>query len=404
MSSKTLVIAPLLSLGLLILAGPLAAQSPGAGDAMARCAEALGGDAAWRAVKSMELSGIHSSYTQDHPLRILRQRPNLYRNDHAEGTRAFTVAFDGELAWLESVIIFNTQGDWPLIARTPFDRMIRDDAEFEMPCLNLEQRDIQIEPLGERQLEGGESYPAFEVTLSSGSIEFWYLDKESHLPQVRESTSAYQGRDAKQFVYFSQYRDVGDVVIPYYWEIEIGNDFRQYHVQEVRLNVDIDPAVFSLPLAPGMEQLKHLAGHWRVAVESFDPLLRSWHKETVAAVIESVSRGDLLEEDIAFMAAGLPLEMKRLYSYDRFRDVFRVVYFDNFTSHADILEGTLEDGRLVVSNVPTGTPWTVYEHTFHARETLSEMTADGFKLERERSADGGKTWLPDYRLTYQRAK
>ncbi len=89
-------------------------------------------------------------------------------------------------------------------------------------------------------------------------------------------------------------------------------------------------------------------------------------------------------------------------SYDRFRDVFRIVVFDSLTSHSDVLEGRLEDGRLTATNLETGTTWKAKGQTYHTRELIYDLEPDRFKVDRELSTDGGEIWFAAARFVYTR--
>lgn len=141
-------------ISILLTAGPAAVgQRLTTHDVVARCVKALGGEANWRAIESMELSGKFTSLSQVRPFLIRRQRPNLYRFDHAEGIRELTIVYDGHTAWWNTVITVFSQANWPLVAREPYAMGFRNDAEFEWPFLNYRDRGFQIEFLGETYLE-----------------------------------------------------------------------------------------------------------------------------------------------------------------------------------------------------------------------------------------------------------
>ena len=164
----------------------------------------------------------------------------------------------------------------------------------------------------------------------------------------------------------------------------------------------------SLPPPAGMAKIDLLAGRFEVEVESFsfdaEVATRGRLKKTPAtSTIRADFQRALLEEDISLVASDLPLRVKRLFTYDRFRDVYRVAHFDSSTAHLDVLEGTFEDGRLVVSDVPTGTTWKTYRAVNHTRLVYYDLRESGFKLDLEISRDGGQTWTLDRRLTYRRA-
>ena len=60
------------------------------------------------------------------------------------------------------------------------------------------------------------------------------------------------------------------------------------------------------------------------------------------------------------------------------------------------------DGRVVVSNVETGTSRSSRGTTYHSRLTIFDIGDDGFKLEFESSTDGGENWFLGTRATYAR--
>ena len=76
---------------------------------------------------------------------------------------------------------------------------------------------------------------------------------------------------------------------------------------------------------------------------------------------------------------------------------------DSRTGLMDIQQGTTdEQGRLVVSNVETGTPFEGFGMVFHQRLTFSGDSLDSFEMEGETSMDGGETWFVSDKASYTR--
>lgn len=400
----------LVILAVALLEPPHTAAAPTAEQVIARCVKALGGAAAWRAIESLELTGKHTSFSQTEPFTLYRRRPDLYRFDHNESTFKLTVAYDGETAWWLTGVPLFSKASWPVETPTVYTRVIRVDAEFDPPFIDYRQKGHEIELIGETEFEG-EPYVELRVTRRQRPdvVERWFLDPVSFLPALRISRGTYHGYDTEQIAYFQDYREVAGALMPYRVETELGNDFMVLEVAQARTNVDIDAGVFKRPLPAGMELLRTLAGRWRVAIESRDdPAVhterpRTWSGAETVSVISSRFAGSLLEEEIV-VATARPRRTRRLFTYDRFQDVFRIAHFDTFTEHLDVLEGKMTDGRLAVSDLETATPTRLYDQTIYVREVLHDLEPDAFKLDRELSTDGGETWVPDLRLSYTRMR
>ena len=379
-----------------------AEQDPSPAEVVAKCAEALGGEEAWQAVRTLEISGVQSSFSKQRPFLLRKMRPDFYRLDHSEGVRPMVIGYDGENAWWQRELLVASRGNWELPAPAVYARAYRADARFEMPCISSQTNDGVMESIGLGDLDG-EPFFQLNVTGADGSVEAWYLDTETFLPVARVATGAYWRMPMEERTFFSDYRQVDGVFLPYHIEIETGNLYRTMDVEAVKINPDMDPRVFVLPLPSGMDALQGLAGRWQVKTRSRENAGSPWEEGAGTSVIVGDFNGSLLEENISYQAAtAFPLELRRLFSYDRFREVFRIAIFDNFTSHLNVLEGRLENGQLVLSNLETETQWSVYKNTFHTRETIFDIAQDSFKVKRETSVDAGATWVVEEELSYAR--
>ena len=107
-----------------------------------------------------------------------------------------------------------------------------------------------------------------------------------------------------------------------------------------------------------------------------------WVAAATTATIAPLAGGDVFEETIEFTVGGRPYRATRLYSYDRFQDVYRLAYTDDFTGHLNVFAGKPgDDGRIELSNAETGTAWKTTEGTVTERQILHDLAADGFGLD-----------------------
>ncbi len=400
--------------GTLLSATPVAveaqtAESMTAKEAIARCVEALGGEAAWRTIKTLELAGRHTSFSHSQDFLLRRKRPDLYFFDHNETKARRVIAYDGETAWWHTGLPVISTATWPVDMPRIYQHAVALEAEFSPPMIDHQAKGHEIRWVGESRFDG-ETYLELEIRRrqSPDDAERWFLDPDSFLPVLSLTRRAYHGYLTEQLRHFGDYREVSGVRIPHRVETELGNDFLLLEVSGVRANLEIDDAVFQRPLPVGMDLLKTLAGRWQVVIEHFDdPMVhpekrKTWQQDKTTSVIHSRAAGSLLEEEID-IATDRPRQARRLLSYDRFREVYRLVHFDTFSQHLDVLEGKVrDDGRIVLTNVETGTPIQIYQQPLFAREILHDIRPDSFKLDREVSADGGEHWGPALRMTYTR--
>lgn len=383
-------------------AGPSTAR-----EVIDRCVEALGGEAAWRAIETLELAGRHTSFSHTEDFLLRRKRPDLYLFDHNETTFRLAVGYDGETAWWRTTIPLMSKATWPVDMPRIYQRAVAAEAELEPPVIRYREKGHAIEWAGERRFEGG-LYQELRIRRRQNpeNVERWFLDPVTFLPALRLSQGVYHGYSTEQMTRFTEYRRVAGVLLPHRVETEVGNDFKVLEVESARVGLEIDDAVFRRPAPAGMESLRMLAGRWRVTIESLDdPVLspeleKTWQQDETVSVIRTLADG-LLEEEID-ITTPRPRQARRLFSWDRFRQVYRLAHFDTYSQHLDILEGELADGRMVLTNLESGTPVTMHQLTLHVRETLHDIRPDSFELEREVSADGGKSWRPAIRFSYAR--
>ncbi len=387
---------------------PQASESLTLETVIARCVEALGGEAAWQAIETLELTGRHTSFSHTEDFLLRRKRPNLFFFDHNETSFMLTIGYDGQTAWWHTGMPLISRASWPVTMPRVYQNIVAAEAELEPPLVDHRAKGHEIRWAGETHFDG-EIYLELEVGRRQDPehVERWFLDPASLLPVLRMSRGVYHGYLTEQLSYFADYRQVGGVLLPHHVETELGNDFQVLEVESVRVNLEIDDAVFSRPPPPGMERLRTLAGRWRVTIESLDdPALhpeqeKAWEQDQTVSVIHSRSGGSLLEEEIE-VTTDRPRQARRLLSYDRFREVYRLAHFDTYSQHLDVLEGKLDGGRLVLTDLETDTPVQIYQQTLHAREILHDIRPDGFKLDREVSTDGGESWAPEIRFIYTR--
>jgi hypothetical protein len=369
-------------------------------EVLAQHAAARGGREAWRAVQSLECNGTYTSFSKDAPFVLYRKRPNAYRIDYHENGKPSVSAFDGERAWWKNGMFV----DWVTEPPAAEAGAIRAESELEGPLLAGPAPERRIELVGPTTLEG---QPALELrVIRSGDVEeTWYLDPRTYRELARRSMGSDFGSPAEQWSWYSDFRPVdGGIVLPHRIETDYGTRHRAMQVERVRVNATIDDALFAMPPVDGMEPLAPLVGTWRVTVETRQDPRQPWETSETTSTIRSPVRG-LLVEELTYVDHGDRTTVVRSWSWDRFRQRYRVTLFDSFTTYQNVLEGTLADGALAATNMETKTAWSGFGlPAIHARLMTHAITPDGFKIDSDLSFDGGTSWLTFARFTYVRER
>ncbi|MEZ5317800.1 MAG: DUF1579 family protein [Vicinamibacterales bacterium] len=160
-----------------------------------------------------------------------------------------------------------------------------------------------------------------------------------------------------------------------------------------------------LDLTPGfdpgppqdMRKIAFLEGRWAVTPEFGDvrDLSRPWlATKTVTTTFRPRLGGAFLEADLAVTwPDGQVWQTTSIWSFDRFRKTFRVVYLDDLWGLLDVYEGDFVDGRLTLSNERAATlgPPGADGRRLIGRTVVRDITPGGFVIEWETSADG-RTW------------
>lgn len=375
----------------------LAAPSPAetVEEVIAKHIEARGGRDAWNQIHSLKATGSFTSFSQVNPFTLHRKRDAKYHLDHVLGDLPVEIGYDGETAWWINLWY---QIPWPIKISGEDLKVTLQDVDFASPFFDYAAKGYKVELQGEGDLDGQKAIK-IQLTRADESIETWYLDPETYLELGYDGGGSDFGRAMPQRAFIEDFRKVGDVMIPHFIEKQWYTRDRIMEIEKLELNVEIDDALFSMPLPGEMGRLGAMAGEWTVKVERRQSPEAPWSEGEWTSTIESRMSGAMLEESFV---SDQGTTVVRNLSYDRFKELYRVSQLNDFTAHLDVKEGTFADGRLTVSNAKTDTSWTGLGQTFHQRLSIFDVAADSFKIEAEQSVDGGESWFVNQKATYTR--
>ena len=160
-------------------------------------------------------------------------------------------------------------------------------------------------------------------------------------------------------------------------------------------------------MATGIERLHFMFGTWDIQAYTSDEN-GGWVESPLPkhTTIESLFDGAFIEEkEVQMFIAGTTLRFYIMWSYDPYRQFYRMLACDDQDGLADILEGNFNDtgDTIVVSNLNSGT------HVLDAdgqpvflQLSSTRVGNDSFTDVMSESYDHGATWTPVYRAIHTR--
>lgn len=401
-----------LTLSVLLL-GPAATaqdaqETPSLDTVLQRHAEALGGPERLAQVESLRMTGTWIAFSEEGTFTLTRLRPDRYRLDYQMLGKDLVESYDGDDAWT----IHPDLGLPQAVSMNHAERTaVKAQADFFGPLIRPAEKGHQVTLVGRSDFEGADAWE-LAVVRADGTEETWFLNAETYLPVGRRTVTTDWGRPHPLKVFYDDWREVEGVRLPFYWENEFFIRHQIVEVEEAEVNPPVELAAFDRPVPEPRARLARLEGTWDVAVQSRLFPQAPWTDEAGTAEIASELDGMLLVERIRYEDQGRPVEAVRTWAWDRDAEVYQMTHTDDVTGRTHVFEGTWneEEGTLVLSTPPKppaepegsdveddedGTP-----ASQEARWTLSDLTDDGFLIERTVSTDGGETWIPTRRFRY----
>lgn len=235
--------AVLMTAALLFVAGTVEARAQTADRIITRNLAARGIDR-WKTVKTLRLTGTITSAGRTVPVIVLRQRPNLIRQETAFEGGTIVAAFDGRRAWTINPFAGASAPQQGTVAEA---RRAREQADFDGVLVNYWLKGHTVELGGTEQVNGR---PARRLTVRtrSGQVLDLLIDAETALEVKTIARETRDGGSVTVETEFGDYRKVRGVMVPHRVRSLVdGQVSSEMIVDKVELNVPIDPRVFRMP-------------------------------------------------------------------------------------------------------------------------------------------------------------
>jgi outer membrane lipoprotein-sorting protein len=208
---------------------------------------ASGGVEKWEAVRSIKMEGTYVNFSDPTPFVIWRQRPDLYRFDSNRIKQNIITAYDGEQTWWVNPL-FGPANAKPVTipSQNNLDKVTLRERFFEPVFWNYDQRGHQVELAGLENFDDRDCYKLV-VALADSTVEAWFIDAESFLIAGMTGDTYDFGFKVSGETFFSDYRDVAGVQMPFLIESEYGTRYRSMEIESIQINSGVEPGIFVRP-------------------------------------------------------------------------------------------------------------------------------------------------------------
>lgn len=149
-----------------------------------------------------------------------------------------------------------------------------------------------------------------------------------------------------------------------------------------------------------MERLAPLIGEWDMTVFTTSDDGRNWEATPAQAVNLGFVHKGLAIEEIPQSLDGPGFHMRTYLTYDQYREVYRKAALDDVWGILDLYEGRFEDGRLVMTNLESGTFFPLENGRWRGFRLTLELNADSRWMWVDKTDDEGRSWQPAFKVQY----
>jgi outer membrane lipoprotein-sorting protein len=222
-----------------------AALPQSADELIAKNIQARGGLEKLLGIQSMRLTGTLSIGDARMAAVLEVKRPNKTRLEFTVSGQTAVQAYDGTAAW--AVL--------PFTGKTEPERMSAEDlkdmelqADMDGPLVDYRAKGHRVEVMGLEKVGEHDAW-RLKVTLRNADVHDVYLDLKTHLQVLNVAHRAVQGKETEVRSEVGDYREVGGVLLPHFFETTAGSALQKQSIrfEKVELNVPIEDSRFRMP-------------------------------------------------------------------------------------------------------------------------------------------------------------
>jgi hypothetical protein len=240
------VMAKVLGIALVLIAAGVPLRAQTVDEVVAKNAAARGGAAAWRAVRTLRVSGsMDVGRGLQVPFRLELKRPRRMRLEFDFAGSTTVQTWDGASGWKLAPYLGRPEPE-PLSEAEA--ATAAGQAELDGPLIDYAAKGHRLELLGREMLAGRDTL-RLALTLAGGARRTVYVDAETGLETQVEAPRTLRGEEKTLRTRFSDYRTVGGLVFAHSLESRLEGSPHSHRltIATVEVNPGIADARFGRP-------------------------------------------------------------------------------------------------------------------------------------------------------------
>lgn len=227
-----------------IIALPLSAQT--ADDIVAKYLKTVGGMEKIQAVTTLRRTGkltaeggLVAAVVQEN------KRPNKVREEFSLQGLTGVNAYNGANGW--KIEPWQGKKDPEALSEEEMKAIV-EDADFDQPLVNYQQKGNTVELVGRAQVEGTDTYK-LKLTLQNGDTRYYYMDADYYVPIKIDMKRMIRGTEQELETSLGDYKEVAGWYLPYSVESNVKGspDKQKTTYEKIEANPAIDDRRFEKP-------------------------------------------------------------------------------------------------------------------------------------------------------------
>ena len=229
---------------LMLLANSIAAQT--VSEIVARYLKTVGGEEKIQAVKTLRRTGKFIGGGGFEAV-VIREnkRDQMVREEFLLQGMTGVNAYDGKSGW--KIEPWQGKKDAEALGEEEM-KSILEDADFDGPLVNYQQKGNKIELAGMDQVEGTDTIK-LKLTRPNGDVYYFYLDTDYYVPIKMDTKRVVRGAEREYETLLGDYKEVAGWYLPHSFETNLkGSQNKQQIIYDkIEANLPIDDGRFRMP-------------------------------------------------------------------------------------------------------------------------------------------------------------
>lgn len=245
-------------IGLVVLTVPVTAQTAASAQTTAapksaeeiinKYIKTVGGAEKIHAVKTLRRSGkftggggFEAAIVEEN------KRGNMVRQEFSLQGMTQINAYDGKQGW--KIEPWQGKKDVEPLGEEEMKQIV-EDADFDGPLVNYQQKGNKIEFTGMEPVEGTDAYK-LKVILANGDVRYYYMDTDYFVPIKIDLKRMIRGAEREYETTLGDYKEVAGWYLPHSFETGTKGSPNKQKVtyEKIEANIPIDDSRFSVPAA-----------------------------------------------------------------------------------------------------------------------------------------------------------